>query len=123
MKIETLVEAFDDTMSYDSKVKMDIPLKSGTVIPMGTVVKCEFDAENTRVFRVTVVLQGDEFSFKMPYRAANKYLSGFTKEPSMRSLEKYNNDGICPSVLGARVEPDGHGPHGEPSWMLVLGLI
>lgn len=45
------------------------------------------------------------------------------KAPTMNTLERWSNDGIAKSVLGAQVEPDGHGPDGEPSWMLALGMI
>lgn len=49
--------------------------------------------------------------------------STLIKSPTMNTLEKWSEDGIAKSVLGARVEPDGHGPDGEPSWMLALGMI
>ena len=41
-------------------------------------------------------------------------------EDELRSLVC---DSVCPSITGHSVEPDGHGPDGEPSWMLVLGLV
>lgn len=43
--------------------------------------------------------------------------------PSMDELEAWANDGICESVTGHRVEPDGYGPDGAPSWLIALGLI
>jgi hypothetical protein len=49
--------------------------------------------------------------------------SSLIKAPSMSTLEKWSENGIAKSVLGARVEPDGHGPDGEPSWMLAMGMI
>jgi hypothetical protein len=54
---------------------------------------------------------------------AHKYVTGFAKPPGMRTLERYSFDGIAKSVTGARVEPDGYGPDGSPSWLLCLGLI
>jgi hypothetical protein len=45
------------------------------------------------------------------------------KAPALNTLEKWSNDGICKTPTGHRVEPDGHGPDGSPSWLLVLGWI
>ena len=45
------------------------------------------------------------------------------KAPSMASLERWSMDSVCKSVTGKRVEPDGHGSDGSPSWLLVFGLI
>lgn len=47
----------------------------------------------------------------------------FFKEPSLKKLEKWSLDGICESVTGKRVETDGYGPDGSPSWFLVMGMI
>ena len=49
--------------------------------------------------------------------------STLIKSPSVATMERWSNDGVAKSVLGARVEPDGHGPYAEPSWMLALGMI
>lgn len=103
---------------FNTSVKKDISLKSGVVIPAGTKVRCEFLPEFTSTFRVFSDIA--EKPLRMPYTAASNYLNGFKKEPSMAALEKYSNDGICPTPLGARVEPDGYGPHGEPSWMIIM---
>lgn len=43
--------------------------------------------------------------------------------PSMASLERWMCDGICESVTGDDVEPDGCGSDGAPSWLLALGMI
>lgn len=55
-----------------------------------------------------------------PYqvRIANAF-----KTPSMRSLEKWTYDSVCKSVTGKRVEPDGWGDDGSPSWLLALEMI
>ena len=49
--------------------------------------------------------------------------SKITKQPSMNALTKMDSEGIVKSVTGHKVEPDGYGPDGSPSWMLVLGMI
>lgn len=43
--------------------------------------------------------------------------------PTLATLERWIDDGICKTPSGHRVEPDGHGPDGSPSWLLVLGYI
>ena len=54
---------------------------------------------------------------------ANSKFTKIIKAPSLRSLEKQDGDGICKTVTGQRVEPDGFGCDGSPSWLLVLGLM
>ena len=53
----------------------------------------------------------------------SKWLKGFKKTPSFKSLEKQSYDGVAKSVLGNRVEPDGFDQYGSPSWLLVAGVI
>lgn len=43
--------------------------------------------------------------------------------PTREDIEEWFMDGVCEAVDGCRVEPDGHCPHGAPSWMVILGLI
>ncbi len=43
--------------------------------------------------------------------------------PSLKLLRKWDEEGICMTPTGHRVEPDGEGPDGVPSWLQVLGLI
>lgn len=45
------------------------------------------------------------------------------KEPSLKSLEKYSDNGVCPTPDGCRVEPDGKCQHNLSSWLLILGII
>jgi hypothetical protein len=45
------------------------------------------------------------------------------KAPSIASLERWGMDGVCKTPTGKRVEPDGYGSDGSPSWLLVFGLI
>lgn len=59
----------------------------------------------------------------IPAMNAAKKLTGFTKEPSIKTMEKWMDNGIALTVTGKRTEPDGIGEDGSPSWMLVLGLI
>jgi len=53
-----------------------------------------------------------------------KYPSAIAvRVPGMSSLNRWVNDGICPTPDGCRVEPDGTCEHECPSWLLILGYI
>ena len=44
-------------------------------------------------------------------------------QPAWETLEDWMWDGCCEATDGCIIEPDGHCPHGHPSWLLVLGLV
>ena len=46
-----------------------------------------------------------------------------TKEPSIKTLERWSDEGVAKATDGCRVEPDGVCAHGAKSWLLVIGLI
>jgi len=83
-----------------------------TVIPQGTELVFVRHSEMPTVG----VFSFNGRELKMRYRAV-------IKNPTIRSLEKWSIGGICKSVFGAKVEPDGYGPTGEPSWLLAMGMI
>jgi len=60
-------------------------------------------------------------------KAALNSLSRWQREveelPSMQELIAWDEDGICDTPTGHRVEPDGTGPDGVPSWLRALRLI
>ncbi len=58
-----------------------------------------------------------------PEKPYNVRVTSCFKSPSVRSLENWSNDGVCQSVGGKRVEPDGWDENGSPSWLLALGMI
>ena len=43
--------------------------------------------------------------------------------PNPDKLREMINNGVCPSVAGDEVEPDGHDENGFPSWRLAMGII
>jgi hypothetical protein len=46
------------------------------------------------------------------------------RRPSLEELQRQvEEDGGCEAVDGCFVEPDGYCEHGQPSWLLELGLI
>src|SRR6478736_2710744 len=115
MKLNRLLE---EGRPFPTKVKAEMKLKSGTVIPVGTEVSCNFNHSNLLVSCALL-----EKPLTISYRAAAKYLAKFRPEPSLKALEKMSDDGIATTPIGSRVEPDGTGPYNDPSWMLVIGII
>lgn len=43
--------------------------------------------------------------------------------PTQEQLQVWAMEGVCDSVTGYTVEPDGHGPDGAPSWLLVFEIL
>lgn len=103
-------------MGLSVQVKKEFRNKRGDVFPEGATVACEFRDSSVRV------TLGDA-AVVMPYQAASKFLTKFKPAPSMKALEKMTYDGVATTPLGSRTEPDGYGVHGEPSWLIVMGLI
>ena len=91
-----------------------------TVIPTGTNLNLYFDHKST------IYAYFNHEGVTRPLRITNlhKYFgSRFKKMPSISQLQKQELDGVCSTVNGKRVEPDGIDEFGAPSWLLVLGLI
>jgi hypothetical protein len=105
--------------------KKDLALKTGKIIPTGTMFNVTFNERNMTAVIVGELPAGlDKREYKFGYRMANTIFGKpFTKIPSMKALEKYSNDAVCPTVIGNRVEPDGRGSENDPSWLIVFGLI
>lgn len=101
------------------KFKKDVKLKSGEVIPKDAVAKVSYN--NSLVADVTV--EGMSRPVRLSIRALTVLLDGYPKMPSISRLEKMSDDGIATTPTGKRVEPDGYGPDGSPSWMLIAGVI
>ena len=98
----------------------DVSLKSGKFLLAGETAEVVFKTEK---------VQGIERNFMevtMPFgniTFRTTHYSMFFKKPSPRTLERWGNDGVAKSVTGKRVELDGYGPDGSPSWFLAMGLI
>ena len=90
----------------------EIKLKDGSTLPKGLKVTF-IEGKDTRCL---------VHSPAHPEPLQVRITSAF-KAPSMSSLERWNNDGVCKTPTGKRVEPDGHGHDGSPSWLLVFGVI
>ena len=101
----------------------DVTNRAGdTVLPCGTVGRLlvgpvfqplegrPVSLAARRLFETVVVLHGDEELAVDPC-------------PSFEELKAAVFDSVCPSITGDTVEPDGYGPDGAPSWLLLLGAI
>lgn len=94
--------------------------ETACTIPKGTKLDIYFSEVNSsRIY----------FDYAGSLRAAtlinaHKNFTGFSKSPSINTLEKWENEGgYCRTPTGHKTEPDGYGPDGSPSWMLVMGII
>ena len=86
-----------------------IKLKSGEILPKGLPVSFNSD------FPSSCVVHWD--------RPVKVRITSAFCAPSLEELEEQCNDGVCDSVLGEQVEPDGTDEYGSPSWLLALGMI
>lgn len=115
------------------KVKKDLVLKNGDVVPKGTSVRVIFLGEHDPKGRSlcdlalawTSPTTGRDYE-REPMRSSIMRLpdqvTGITR-PSFSQLEKMVDAGVATTPTGKRVEPDGYGPDKSPSWLLVLGYI
>ena len=95
----------------------DVKLKDGRTFAKGTAFSVAFAKSEKGTTYLDVCNLDGSHSFK------TTRFSAFFKAPSLRTMEKWSLDGIAKSVSGHRVEPDGFGPDGSTSWLLVIGVI
>jgi len=108
------------TASKKTIVVTDLKLRDGTVYPRGTSAEVVFSERTPSISEV--IIEGRTLKLKTP--SLYRYFRGFPKPPSMRTLEKWNSEGLGSTVTGQRgIEGDGYGSDGAPSWMLAMGLI
>jgi hypothetical protein len=101
----------------DSRTKVDINWKDGTKTPANTPVHIWFSPKQASS-RMYV-----EIGSEVRVTRINQKYTGINKQPGIKTLEKYSWEGIAKTVVGEKVEPDGFGPTGAPSWLLVLSII
>ena len=122
-----------DKIKYDvqgtginSKATVDITYKNketkevSYVIKAGTPVRIWFSPK--KYSQYMFIQTNDRVMISRIDNKAGKF-TGINKMPSMKTLEKWSFDGLSKSVTGKLVEPDGYGPDGSPSWLLVVGVI
>jgi hypothetical protein len=94
--------------------------KSGDTVPAGAEVTLHYSEKaGSRVY----FSRGADFAKTIKFQNCHKYFAEFRKMPSMRTLEKQANNAVVTTPIGEKTEPDGYGPSGLPSWLLVLGVI
>ena len=112
--------------TYKKKSKKDMKLKNRDVIPKGTPFVVSFQRQDPLLRTDWAGPSGTDYAKKglnIGISNLHLYFSGFSKPPGTRALQHMVYDGIASTVTGQKVEPDGHGTDGSPSWLLVLGMI
>jgi len=109
--------------SVGSRLRLlrDLHTKAGVDFKAGEEVSIR---EYSNAYPYVVKLEGEGGKrVSLLVESASRSLAGFPAAPSLRTMEKWSDDGVAKSIDGARVEPDGFSPSGAPSWMLVVGVI
>ena len=94
------------------KTQKEIKLKDGSTLPKGLPVSF-IAGKDSRC-----LVHSPAHAEPLQVRITSAF-----KAPSMTTLEKWGMDGVCKTPTGKRVECDGYGDDGSPSWMLVFGVI
>ena len=92
-----------------------IKMKSGYTIRTGSQIEIAFEQIG---YKYGIHLRHQNNNFKVSLQLLKK-LQGI-KQPSIKTLQKWEYNGISKSVFGKTVEPDGHDEYGSPSWTLLL---
>jgi hypothetical protein len=100
----------------------EIKFKNGLVIPVGTNLNVNFKIGGTVCELSGGSAGGVPVTMKLRCSSLPRYFTKF-KAPSLKTMEKWSDDGVAKSMLGQVVEPDGYDSEGSPSWMLVAGII
>jgi hypothetical protein len=98
------------------KLKTDL-LRASCTIPAGATVEvtCMPDGVGVAAGTGKIATVG--------YCNAYMYFAGFSKPPGIGTMMRWSRLGIARTPTGKKVEPDGVGPDGAPSWMLILGIL
>jgi len=59
----------------------------------------------------------------MQSKYPEKQISLCCAPPSIKTMERWDNDGGCKTPCGCWVEPDGNCEHGNDSWIRIMGFI
>ena len=109
-----------NTKRYTLKVDVTSK-KSGQKYTKGSVVSVAFSNDNEPA-RVTLTFV-DGHSVNVKESNVYRFVEGFKKQPTIATMERWVSGCFAYTLTGYKVEPDGRGPDGSPSWLLVLGLI
>ena len=119
---EAETAALSEAKSFTTKA--DITSKKGVIIAKGTKVTLSWkDKDGKERASFTRLTDDSGNSVLVSTENLPTKVSGVTNAPSIATMEKWSNNGIAKSILGAKTEPDGWDSDGSPSWMLAMGMI
>ena len=101
------------------RLLVDVTTKSGNTFNNGIEMDLSFPQESDG--RVCIATDSDGRRFRIRISSLKDKFG--IRVPSMKTLEKWVDDGTCSSIGGKSVEPDGWDSNGTPSWLIALGLI
>ena len=94
-------------------------IRDGRSIPANVEIEITMDDTGS----ASVKVDGFDKPIRINLINAYKWIKGFKSPPSIKKMEQWMEDGIAETVTGERVEPDGMGTDGSPSWLIVMGMI
>lgn len=103
--------------NYETSLHTDLVLKTKEVVPAGTVVRVDFNTDKDDSIKLVLA----DRIIRLPTELAFRYVDGFSRPPKMRQLQQWADEGYCLTVIGNKVNTNGYGPNGDPSWMIALG--
>ena len=106
-----VVAAFNADKDFSGDYQLNFQTVNRPQLPIGATVLLRYK-RNTQVASV-----------KVHHNPAKPIVPKATKQPSIATMQNWMYDGVAKATDGCTVEPDGHCPHGRPSWLLVAGLI
>lgn len=106
--------------------KKEIKLKSGSVYSVGQ----EFDIKMTDNDGIALAYPtygiGDGKPIRVPANRLHEFFKGFVKvsvNKVAKFMEEMESTGVCQSLTGETVEPDGIDQHGFPSILRAAGYV
>lgn len=108
----------------EHRIKKDFRTQSGYHIVAGTPVRLAWNRERPEYVNfIAETKEGLERTITVGTQHLHLYVTGISKPPSESRLMAMAEAGMSTTPTGQRVEPDGFGPDGSPSWLLVMGMI
>lgn len=101
-----------------TKVKKEIKWKDSMTFPVGAEVFVTVKKETPTIASVRY----NSVEKKMPTKYLYIHFEDFI-EITYDVIEEAIMDGVCPSLIGQSVEPDGWDLYGFPSILLAMGLM
>lgn len=107
----------------------DMRMKNGDVLPSGLRGALHFIPGDFLMCNIMFDWTGPsgrnytQEPMKTKINLAGSWLRGIAKPPGFSALRRMMDNAAATTPTGKRVEPDGIGSDGSPSWLLILGLI